>query len=117
MSTQADALLTQIAADLAAVRADLAALRATLTPNAPVLAAIHAAIGDKAFTSSDVIRYINAYSAEDLRAVLLAAGAEDARKLGRLFARLEGRGLQRVGHAKEGVIWRVVIFATPQPIA
>ena len=117
MSSQADALLAQMAADLAALRADFAAVRAVLTPYAPVLGAIHAAIGDKAFTASDVIQYINAYSAEGLRAVLLAAGAENARQLGRLFARLEGRGLRRVGHEKDGVVWQIVIAATPQPLA
>jgi hypothetical protein len=117
MSSQIETLIAQMAADLAAVRADLAALRATLTPNAPVLAAIHAAIGDKAFTASDIVRYINAYGAENLRAVLLAAGAENARQLGRLFARLEGRGLRRVGHEKDGVVWQIVIAATSQPSA
>jgi hypothetical protein len=75
-----------------------------------LLVAIAEAIGDRSFTSAQLIAHGDADPA--LRAQLLAADITGAQELGCVFRRLEGIALkgfrlERAGDERAGILWRV----------
>lgn len=78
-----------------------------------LLVAVVESIGDRAFTSSELMAHTEADSS--LSAALLAADVTTTRELGHLFRRLEGIPLggfrlERVGDQRAGVAWRVQVW-------
>lgn len=94
------------------------ALEANLAPRrrevGVLLRAIHARVADRVFVAPELIEYAEISDAEELRSAILAAvGSLNARKLGKLFARVEGEDLggyrlRRVGTDRAGITWQVV---------
>lgn len=114
-----DEILTRVWAELKANREELAALRALLQPEKPqnptdfdhLLREIKRASRGLPFHSADVIdtALIEVEQHGDSRlvdAIVVAAGSLNSFKLGRLFAELEGRGLRRIRHDRDGQVWK-----------
>jgi hypothetical protein len=78
-----------------------------------LLLAIAEAIGDRPFTSAQLMAHADADPA--LRAALTAADITTPRELGTLCRRLEGTPLaglclERVDEHRDGIVWRVRVF-------
>jgi hypothetical protein len=116
-----EALLTEIRAEQAQQRDMLAAILRLLergrgardAADVALLVAIAEAIGDRPFTSAQLMAHAEADPA--LREALLAADITTPRELGTLCRRLEGAPLagwclERVAAHREGVVWCVRVF-------
>lgn len=121
MRDSPDALLVlvqRIADDVCRLREDVRALaaRAPVADDARVadlLAAIHGSIGDRVFSGHDLIVFAQLPEGAAVRAaIMLAISACNARRIGKCFARIEGRDLGglvvvRVDSDGSGVLWTV----------
>jgi hypothetical protein len=76
-----------------------------------VLSAIFNEVGNKQFTSGELLSYAAAQSAPLLSA-LADAGATTPKRAGKLFAKVKGRNLSglsidRVAHESAGIVWTI----------
>jgi hypothetical protein len=111
-------LLQQIAGDLRAIRVAIERTGRTAPQpgHARHMRAIHAAIGSRSFTSSELL----AHSRVDKKvseAITALVGVATCRRVGKFLASVEGQdfdGLRvgRSGSDRDGVIWRVCEFET-----
>lgn len=92
-------------------------LSPTETPD-PLIAALAATYGNKNFTSGEAMcaaaRQADDAAAQGLRLpdlphALQVAGIETAHALGRWLAGRAGRGVDRIGEDRTGVLWRAVV--------
>jgi hypothetical protein len=90
----------------------------------PLAAALAATFGRDAFTSSEAMTRAEAQRLEaeaaglrlpDLPAALDAASIRSARALGRRLAALDGRGIERGGEERGGVVWLAAGLSGAKP--
>jgi hypothetical protein len=116
-----DALLEvmrELVAEVKGLRADLAARRGP-TPDAQdeeLLRVIAEHVEHRVFSAAELVAHAALESAVQLREVLRG---RNARKLGRVLMRLEGRALNglvlyRNGEDRNGLVWRVSRVSKPQ---
>lgn len=77
-----------------------------------LLAAIYDAVKDRVFVSKELVAHAELPQAEGLRDALVAADALNAKRLGKLLKRIEGRTLgghfvTRAAEERAGAIWQV----------
>lgn len=109
------AVQVQILDELRAIRALLERRQPTEPDEAAaqLLGAIWVAVADRAFSSRELLKHAAMPQATLLRdAIVAAVGALNAKRLGKLLKRVEGRTLGdrsviRVGEDREGAIWQV----------
>jgi hypothetical protein len=110
-------ILRQLVAEVRGLRADLARqhtgdLGGDDAQTANLLSAIGEAVGDRLFTSCELLEHAKVI-AGPLCAVLDALNVATPRRLGKCLSRIEGRecaglAVQRVGTDADGIIWKVV---------
>ena len=110
-------LLRQLVAEVRGLRADLARQHVGEqggddVRTANLLSGIADAIGDRLFTSAELLEHAKVI-AGPLPAVLDALNVATPRRLGKCLGRIEGRecaglAVQRVGTDVDGIIWKVV---------
>jgi len=81
---------------------------------AGLAAAIRAAVGDRAFSSAELVVHCEVVP-ELAQAITAAVGGLNTRKLGRALRRVEGMDLDglivtRIGQDSSGVCWRIRLF-------
>lgn len=110
-------LLREVLVELRGIRAALERRSDVDRPEvAALLIAIFEAVGTRAFSGPELIDYAEVSS----NARLLAACGSNARKLGRIFRRIEGEAcaglrVERVGDSRAGIVWRVAGFRGESP--
>ncbi len=110
MTAKTDLLLEQILEQLVIANA-----RRTMPPPdiAKHLKTIYLVVGDRLFTSAELVAHAALPQAADLRSALISiAGTCEPKRIGHLFKKIAGvdyDGLQivRVRVERDGVVWRV----------
>jgi hypothetical protein len=109
-------LLREIRDGVLGLRADLAATRRPKHVRVDLVAplrAIRAVVGDRAFSVSELLVHAAIPEGESLRsAIVVLAGALNARKVGKLFRTIEGLDIgglrvERIDADRDGVVWRL----------
>lgn len=109
------AVLLQILEELRGIRAQLEPRQSAESDEAAarLLAAIWVEIGNRAFVSREIVAHAALPKSELLREAIIAArGTLNAKSLGKLLRRVEGRPLgglsvNRLSEDRDGAIWEV----------
>jgi hypothetical protein len=111
-------LLEELVLEVRGLRADLAALAGAPRGDgdgaaAALLAAIYGSVADRIFSAGDLLIHSKLPIGEAIDVAIVASiGIANARRLGKLFARIEGRNLggyvcRRVSSDGAGIAWSV----------